>query len=396
MTKLSVAEIAMKPFLLRCKLILRRRSLTMRYCKKCVMPDTRPGIKFNSEGVCSACIAHETKAKVDYDKRFEELKTICDKYRGMNGAGFDCAIAVSGGKDSHFQVHVMKELMHMNPVLFSVEDNLTMTEAGKHNLRNISEEFGCPIIALKPNIKLQKKLCRETFERYGKPTWYLDRLIYTYPLQMAIRFNTPLLVYGENVSYEYGGEDAKETYSAREILKNGVASDISRDELLSYGCVDEELSFIDAPLKEEIDKLDPIYLSYFIKWNSVTNYAFAKKRGFHDLTGEWNRTMCAENFDQVDSYGYLVHAWMKYPKFGHACATDYASRFVRYGLMSRDEAIKLVKEKDAKLDPNCVRDFCEFCGYSESEFWEIVDRFYNAELFNKNEFNEWVLKEEIL
>ncbi len=365
----------------------------MRYCKKCVMPNTRPGIQFNKEGVCCACTNHERKKLVNYEKRWEELEEICNKYRGMNGAGYDCAIAISGGKDSHYQVYIMKEIFNLNPILFSVEDNFPMTEAGKHNLKNISEEFGCPIVSLKPNRKLQKRIMRKTFEKYGKPTWLIDRLIYTYPLLMALKFNTPLLVYGENVSYEYGGEGSEETYSAKEILKNGVASDIPLDELLDDAIRIQDLSMTVAPTKEELDKLDPIYLSYFVEWNSYKNYIFAKKRGFHDLQGEWKRTMMAENFDQIDSAAYLVHAWMKYPKFGHASATDYASRFIRYGMLTREEAVRIVKEKDHALDPRCVREFCEFCGYSEREFWEIIDSHYNKELFTKNQYGEWVLKD---
>lgn len=365
----------------------------MQYCKKCVMPDTRPGIKFNSDGVCSACQAYKSAAKVDWEKRFHELGELCGKYRGMNGSGYDCAIAVSGGKDSHFQVHLMKEIMGMNPILFSVEDNFTMTEAGKHNLRNISEEFGCNIVSLKPDIKTQKALMRYTFEKYGKPTWFIDRLIYTYPLHMALAFHTPLLVYGENVSHEYGGYSDEETYSARDQLSNGVASDISIEELVNAAGVSEQaLEFTKAPSREQLDTLDPMYCSYFVPWNSYKNYLFAKTRGFHDLTGEWERTQMAEQFDQVDSKAYLVHAWMKYPKFGHASATDYASRFVRYGMMSREEAVELVKKRDHTLDPICVRDFCAFAGYSESEFWNIMDSFYNPDLFIKDEFGAWVLK----
>lgn len=364
----------------------------MRYCKKCVMPDTRPGISFNEEGICSACQAHERKKTVDYAGRMEELKKICDKYRGMNGTGYDCAIAVSGGKDSHFQVHMMKEVLGMNPILFSVEDNFPMTEAGRHNLKNISEEFGCPIISLKPDIKLQKKLMRRTFEEFGKPTWIIDRLIYTYPLSMALKFNTPLLVYGENVSYEYGGSDARETYSAREILLNGVASDIPMEALLKDGVTLKDLEMTKAPAPEELAKLDPIYLSYFVEWNSYSNYEFAKTRGFHDLEGEWDRSMMAESFDQVDSAAYLIHPWLKYPKFGHACATDYASRFVRYNMISREEAVRLVRERDHKLDARCVEEFCEFLGYRESEFWNIVDSLYNRELFTRDAFGAWTLR----
>jgi N-acetyl sugar amidotransferase len=300
---------------------------------------------------------------------------------------------VSGGKDSHYQVNLMKNVMHMNPILLSVEDNFPMTEAGKHNLQNISEEFGCEIISLKPNRKAQKKLMRYMFENYGKPTWYIDRLIYTYPLNMASRLNTPLLVYGENVSYEYGGGDDKETYSARGILKNGVASGVDEKELVEKAGVSiHDLVDTRAPEEGLLDKLDPIYISYFVPWNSFANYEFAKKHGFHDLSHEWDRRNHVENFDQVDSRAYLVHAWLKYPKFGHAAATDYSARMVRYGMITREEAQRLVKEHDAYLDELCVRDFCTFCGYTETEFWNIIDTLYNTELFEKNDMGQWVLK----
>ncbi len=365
----------------------------MKYCKKCVMPDTRPGITFNEEGVCSACQSYENRKNVDWDARYKELEKLCDKYRGMNGSGYDCAIAVSGGKDSHYQVHLMKNVLKMNPILFTVEDNFPLTDAGIHNLKNISEAFGCNLISLKPDIKTQKKIMRYTFEKYGKPTWFVDRLIYTYPLTMACKFNTPLLVYGENVGYEYGGSDYKETYSARELINNGVASDISHEELIrEAGVTKEDLVLTNPPSKEEMAKLDPMYVSYFLPWNSYANYKLAKSKGFHDLTHEWKRTHHVEDFDQIDSRAYLVHSWMKYPKFGHATATDYAARLVRYGLLTRDEAVGLVKKHDHDLDVKCVRDFVEFAGYSEEEFWNIVDSLYNRDLFIKNANGEWVLK----
>jgi len=102
-----------------------------------------------------------------------------------------------------------------------------------------------------------------------------------------------------------------------------------------------------------------------------------------------------ENFDQIDSRAYLVHSWLKYPKFGHASATDYASRFVRYGMMTRNEAIDLVRKHDHNLDPRSVEDFCNFLGYSETEFYAIIDKLYNKQLFQKDAFGRWVLKEPI-
>lgn len=360
------------------------------------MPDTRPGIAFNAEGVCSACQSFENRKNTNYQQRFEELKTLCNKYRGMNGPnGYDCMIAVSGGKDSHFQVYIIKELMGMNPLLVTVEDNFPMTNAGMHNIKNISDSFGCDIISMKPNRKAQKIIMGKTFELFGKPTYFTDRYIYTYPLHMALKFNTPLLVYGENVSYEYGGGDAIETYSAKDQISNGVGTGIPTADLLIDGVTLKDLNFFEPPIASDLNKLDPIYISYFTPWNSFKNYEFAKEKGFHDLTHEWKRTHHIEQFDQVDSRAYLVHAWMKYPKFGHSSATDYAARMVRYGLLNRKEAIELVKKHDHDLDVLCIRDFCEFMEYSETKFWSIIDNHYNKDLFKRNEYGRWVLKNPI-
>lgn len=366
----------------------------VQYCKRCVMPSTRPGITFNEQGVCAGCVSYENRKNVDYAKRWKEFEVLCDKYRGMNGPnGYDCMVAVSGGKDSHFQVYIMKEVMGMNPLLVSAEDNFQMTEAGRHNLRNISEAFSCDLIVMKPNLRAQKAIMKYTFEKYGKPTYFVDRYIYTYPLHMALKFNTPLLVYGENVGYEYGGADAVEQYSAREQIYNGVGYGIPTEELLVDGVTMKNLNFFEPPTTEQIATLDPIYMSYFLEWNSFKNYEIATRYGFHDLTHEWTRTHHVEQMDQVDSPAYLIHPWLKYPKFGHATATDYLSRMIRYGMLTRAEAVPLVHKHDHNLDPRCVREFCEFLGYSEKQFWGVVDKLYNKELFEKEQQTDrWVLK----
>ena len=368
----------------------------MKFCKNCLMPDTRPGITFNKDGICIACQNNAKKENVDWNSRFDELKVLCDKYRRKQEGQYDCIIAVSGGKDSHYQVYVMKELMNMNPLLITVEDYFTMTEAGKHNQQNITEAFGCNLITFKPNRRAGKIISRYMFEKYGRPLWYVDRLLYTVPLYYAAALNIPLLVYGENVSYEYGGVNDKETYSAREQVFNGVAPDISLDELVAAGVSRDELAYLEAPSRGLLDKLEPIYLSYFVKWNAIKNYEIAKRFGFKDLTHEWDRTNHIENFNQIDSYGYLLNAWMKYPKYGHAYATDYASRWIRYGVLSREYGLKLVEERDHALDPKIIDDFCQFTGMSVNEFYNALDKLNNKDLFEKNEFEQWRLRKEFI
>ena len=366
----------------------------MKFCTKCIMPDTRPHITFDDGGVCIACQNQEKKKLVDWEQRLQELKHLCDKFRRTEAGEYDCIIAVSGGKDSHYQVYVLKELMNMNPLLITVEDVFTMTEAGKHNIKNISEEFGCNILSFKPNRRAAKVICRYMFEKYGRPLWYVDRLLYTVPLYYASALSIPLLVYGENVSFEYGGIDDEETYSAKEQVFNGVAPDVDLNELIEAGVPEDELMYLNAPDRNMLDALEPIYLSYFVEWNSIKNYEFSKRRGFRDLTHEWDRTNHIENFNQIDSIGYLLNAWMKFPKYGHAYATDYSARWVRYGILTREEAVKLAEERDHRLDPKIVEDFCRFTGMGIAEFYKALDNLYNRELFDKNEFGQWTLKPE--
>ena len=235
----------------------------------------------------------------------------CVEDYNMIEAGETVAVGVSGGKDSHFQVWMLKEVMHMNPILFSVEDNFPMTQAGIHNLKNISEEFGCTIISCKPNIRAQKVLMRKFFEKYGKPTWYVDRLIYTFPLHMAAKFNTPMLCYGENVSFEYGGCSDKETYSAMDQIENGVAVGFPMEELVGDGVTENDLSLTLAPSAEERAKLDPFYMSYFVPWNSYKNYQIAKQQHMDkidDIKGVQNEIAWGH---QIRSYVFMPYTMVK-------------------------------------------------------------------------------------
>ena len=204
------------------------------------------------------------------------------------------------------------------------------------------------------------------------------------------------MVYGENVAYEYGGLDKTENYSARELIYNGVAPEFDLQEFIDLGIDESELIYLKSPSREKLDKLDPMYLSYFVEWNDFKNYEFAKSRGFKDLSGEWERTNYIDNFSHVDSYGFVIGSWLKYPKYGHAFATDFSSRMIRNGMITREEALKLVEEKDHNVDKLIIKDFCKFVEMSEEEFYNSLEKLYNKEIFCKNERGQWRLKPELI
>ena len=362
---------------------------SMKYCKKCLMPDTRPGIKFDSNGVCVACINYAKQKTTNWEQRFDELKTICDKYRGCNGKGYDCAIAVSGGKDSHFQTYIMKEVLKMNPLLLSV-GNIDWTETGRRNLENLSDAFGCDIITFQPNRRVARIMFKKALEKIGSPSWYLDSLIYAFPVSMTMKMGIKLLVYGEDINYTYGGKQGVEKPSAINQVENDVVKPVW-GEWLDDEITEEDLASTRVPSAEECNVygLEAIYLSYFVPWNSVHNYEIAKQWGFQNLSNEYEREGSIDNYDQIDSLTYLLNPYLKYLKFGHAIATDNASRWIRYGIKTRDEMIPIVEERDKKLDQIIIDKFCEFTRISHTEFWEMMNKWYNPDLFERDNHGRW-------
>lgn len=367
----------------------------MRYCKRCVMPDTRPGMKFDDEGICYPCRAYERRKNTDWKKRWQELEKLADKYRGSNGNYYDCIITASAGKDSYYQVYIFKEKLGLNPLIVSV-DNFSWTQTGIHNWTNLRNTFGVDAHVMSLNPQVCKKIFRKALEQLGSPTWYFDKAIYAYPLQVAIKYGIPLIVYGENTSYEYGGASSKETYSALEQINNNVVKPVPWEMWLDDNLEMKDLNPGVYPTAEDIKKakLEPIFLSYFIPWDGYENHLFAKSRGFKTLddTGEWKRDGFLEQYDQIDSVGYLTHTWFKFPKFGHQRVTEVASIYIRSGRMTREQAVKVVNEEDYKLDRRMLKDFLDFIEYREQDFWKVVEKFANPDIVEKRN-GVWRLKE---
>ena len=372
----------------------------MKYCTKCVMPDTRPGSIFNKDGVCQACVNHEKQKSFDWESRYDELKALCDKYRRNDGY-YDCVIPVSGGKDSHFLAYIMKDQMGMNPLLICVADPFPHSEAGLHNLNNMSESFNCDFTVFNMSIDLFRRVTRIGFEELGEPLRFIETVIYTIPSKYAVALNIPLIVYGENSAFTYGTAE-EDHYSAKKYVEAGHSASGEKlgsaitDFWSKRGIPLREMNAIIPPAREELEKVKPesIFMSYFVPWDDEKNYRIAKKYGFKDLHHEWKREGCVEDYAQIDSFAYIFHLWMKYPKFGFSRTTDIVSRWVRKGTITRDEAIKLVKEYDHKLDQRSMDDFINFMGYKPREFWDIVEKFWNSNIFEQTD-GLWNLKNPI-
>ncbi len=334
---------------------------------------------------------------VDWDVRMKQLEALCDKYRRTDNY-YDCIIPVSGGKDSHFQTYIMKEKMGMHPLLLTVGNPFTWTKAGWHNFINIGDVFGCDHYLFNMSMDMLKRALRVEFEEFGNPLQLVETAAFTVSLKMSVNFNIPLVVFGENPEYEYGTTDDDRYGGTDYVVKGlpyGIFKIVDLDFWAKRGIQPKELNAFVPPTQEALNRVKPeiTFMSYFIPWSSTQNFEVAKKYGFRDLTHEWKREGYIEDFEQIDSVAYLVHLWLKYCKYGFQRVSDIASRYVREGLLTIDEAKKLIAENDYKLDQRALDDFCGLLGYTPKQFWDVVERFWNRDIFEKDiKTGIWKLK----
>jgi N-acetyl sugar amidotransferase len=370
--------------------------MKIKYCKKCLFPETKPDLAFDEEGVCSACAAAENKfSEINWTDREEQFKKIIDYYRlPKDKIGYDCLIPVSGGKDSTYQAYFMKEVCGLNPLCVCFETT-NLTEIGQRNIDNISK-MGIDLIYFKKNYNVYKKMVVESFKRVGDEMWPNHIGIFTVPVIFAVKFNIPLIIWGENPQQEYGGpnlESVKSNILNRRWLEEfgGLLGNRIQDMIGVDGLTQKELTPYFYPSDEEIEKVGVtgIFLGSFFFWDARKQLEIVKKHGFsvkEDGPVEGTYT----NYENLDEKMHGLHDYLKYVKYGFGRTTDHACIDIRNKRITREEGINLVKQYEGKYPHVSIYAFIEYSGMSKSEIDNIIDSYTNPIIFLQDEDGNFV------
>jgi N-acetyl sugar amidotransferase len=365
--------------------------MQIRYCSNCLFPETKPDLLFNEEGVCSACTAAKEKDKdIDWDERERQFHEIIDHYRLPEGkTGWDCIVPVSGGKDSTYQAYFMKEVCGLNPLCVCFETTM-VTEIGQQNLDNLTK-MGMDVIHFKKNNAAYKKMVIEGFKRLGDEMWPNHIGIFTIPVLMAVKFNIPLIIWGENSQQEYGGpslDSVRNSVLNRAWLEEfgGLLGNRISDMIGVDGLTEKELSAYFYPSDDEINKVGVtgVFLGSYFFWDARKQLEIVKRHGFvvkEDGPVEGTYT----NYENIDEKLVGLHDYLKYVKYGFGRTTDHVGIDIRNKRLTREEGLELVKKYDGKYPYYGIKNFIEYSGMSKKEVDSIIDSFTNPILFKQND-----------
>jgi len=372
----------------------------MRYCKKCVEPESNPGLTFDSEGVCNVCTNYDKKPVVDWDKRLAELKKVADWAKANSKGSYDCVIGVSGGKDSTKQALYARDVLGLNCLLVNNPPDV-ITKAGAYNIENLYNH-GFDLIKYYANPVVYKKIVLRALEEYGNPQKPSEYTIAAIPLRVAINFKIPLVIHGENSALEMGEPEEFTTeadfggsalgFANSNTVRGGQARD-----WLDDGLEMKDLLPYQYPSPEEIKSsgVQAIYLGYYLReFNTFNNAKFAIERGLMTREESLYELGRYHRYSALDGDINIINGMIKLLKFGYGSATDKASLDIRSGKITRDEAIALVKEFDGHCAERFVERYCDFLGITPEEFWKTIES-YRGNMWQKDNEGNWELKNPI-
>ena len=371
----------------------------MNYCKSCLFPDTKPDLTFNQDGVCDACISIEEKITLsdDYYKEQELfLKNIFKKHRSKK-AIYDCVVPVSGGKDSTYQLYVVKNIYKLKPLCVTF-DQFDQTDVGLSNLKSM-QSIGVDHIHFTLNPNVLKKLVLKGLETVGDPYWVNHVGMFTIPFRVANQFKIPLVIYGENPQFEYGGPKfSKKNYIMNKRWRQefGGMRGLREEDMIDQEISKDDLKILEFPNENELKKNNilGIFLGQFIKWDVQKQLKIIKKFGWQELKeapkGSWLK------YENCDMQYIDIREYIKYLKFGYGRSNDQLSIALRHNLISRKKAIKILEKTDGKFSNSNLIKFCKYLNITQKEFYEIINSFVNKNLFYRNNKKKWVLKNKII
>lgn len=385
------------------------------FCKRCVMSNQRPSssiefkhtkdrkvrsLHIDDEGVCDACRVAEQKEQINWAAREQELLRLLDQHRKTNGE-HDCLVPGSGGKDSAYAAHVLKDKYGMHPLTVTWPPIL-YTDIGWKNFRNWIEVGGFDNVTFKPNGRAQRLLTRLAIENLLHPfqTFILGQK--NLAPKMALRFGIPLVFFGENEA-EYGNPLADSAVSLRDKsyytmqnLSEVYLAGCSVPELIErYGLLLNELSaYLPADGQELArSKIEVHYLGYYLKWTPQESYYYAVEHtGFEANPVRTEGTYSKYNSldDRIDG----LHYYTTFIKFGLGRASYDAAQEIRNKHLTREEGVALVRRFDGEFPERYFREVMDYLGMRPERFLELCDEFRSTHLW-KQEQGRWTLRYQV-
>jgi len=346
----------------------------MRYCTSCIYPETQDTLMFDSEGVCSVCRQIEFRDEnIDWVARRKELDDLIATYRGKGQ--YDCIVPFSGGKDSTFQAWFVVRELGLRPLLVRFDHWFYRPLVHENNTRTL-KQLGVEMLNFTPNWHAVRELMLESLTRRGDFCWHCHTGVYAYPMQVAIRYETPLILWGESLAeymsfYSYDEMEEVDEKRFNRAMNLGMTADDMYEFL--GGRVDRrDLMPFAYPARKDLMRIKcrSVCLGNYIKWDTRKQVDIIKRE--LGWKGQPVEGIPAQyDYEKIECMMQGVRDYLKFIKRGFGRTNHLANIDIRNKRLSREEGWAMAQEHDGKR-PASLDFFLDFLQISEDEFLELA------------------------
>jgi N-acetyl sugar amidotransferase len=365
----------------------------MKYCTRCLLPETHETIEFDEEGVCNICLQHDYKrVNINWDSKRKDFNEILDTYRGKYS--YDCIVPFSGGKDSVYTLWMLVKVFKLKCLVVSFDHGFYRPKL-LDNRERVFKQLGVESIIYRPNWLITRKTMLETLLRKGDFCWHCHSGIFAYPMQIAINHKVPLVIWGEPqaeytayYSYEDTLNETEEVDEKRfnRFVNLGITADDMEGMLNDPEMDPRDLEAFRYPALRDLKKINyrSICLGSYIPWDVKKQVQLIK-----DELG-WEEDLNAGippeyGYEKVECAVQGIRDYLRYIKRGYGRTTHLATIDIRNNRITREKGAKLVDQYDGKRPEN-LDYFLEMLSLTEEEFIEIASS--HVVTPNENDFTQ--------
>lgn len=365
-------------------------------CKRCLYSTNHPlGLVLDDECICSGCRIHEEKDRLPWNDRWLKLEKLVNSYR--SNITYDCIVPVSGACDSYYILYIVREKLKLNPLLVTY-NKYWNTHLGINNLANLRIKFNCDILIQNINPISVKRIVKTTFRRFGSIYWHCIAGQTVFPVQIAVRYKIPLIIWGAHQGMEQVGmfSHEHEVEMTRRYRKDHDLMGIEANDLLSdFDILTEgDIWQYHYPEDSELHSVGVrgIYLNNYLRWDPKAQHELMIKI-YKYKTASFSRTF--DTYDFVDCYNYMnIHDLLKMYKCGYSKVTDHACREIRHGRLMREDAMELVALYQ-KNPVQYVGLLCNWLGIDNKSLSFVLDLHKNKDIWDKDNQNKLSIRDNV-
>lgn len=354
----------------------------LKRCTKCILPETFPFINFDTDGVCNYCNNYKTK---EYPSNTDKLKELVEPYRRKDGKQ-DCIVPFSGGRDSTYALHIIKEELNLNPITITYDWGM-VTDLARRNIARACGELGVENILVSADMQWKRENIRKNVEAWLKnphlgmiPLFMAgDKYFFYYTDQLKKQTGIQLNIWGinhlENTDFKTGFAglppkfDKERIYSLSILNQLKLFGFVSKNMIQSPGYINQSIldSLGSFAVRYFSPKKDYYHLFDYYKWdeNEINNLLFTQYG--------WEKAIDTDSTWRIGDGTASFYNYIYYTVAGFSEIDTFRSNQIREGMLDRKTALKLV-EKENFPRYETLRWYLEIIGVDFKKAIEVVNR----------------------